>query len=236
MTLLYHPLLFIASDHREAEPWVARWESPRPLSLPVHWARAGKWQGRDMIAIANGVGTERAIAVVRAAQAAADRFAGVCSIGTGGALDPSLAVADIVVASSVAGDSISWPALDPHGPRSRSGPILTSPHIARTAKEKSNLSRSGVILVDMEAAGVAAAAHELAVPFYCVRVVSDLAGETFFIDFERFLMPDGRFDVQRVVLFAMAHPAKGFPELLRLQRRTSAAARRLGEFLAGCEF
>jgi adenosylhomocysteine nucleosidase len=233
---LSQPLLFIASDRREAQPWVAQWEDRHPLNLPVHWARAGTWRGRDAIAVANGVGVEMSTAAVHAAATVADRFAAICSIGTGGALDPSLAIGDIVVATSVQGDSAAWAALDPNGPLARSGLIRTNRHIARTAEEKSNLSRSGAILVDMEAAGVAAAADELAVPFYCVRVVSDLAGETFFIDFERFLMADGRFNVSRLVMFAMAHPAKGFPELLRLQRRTSAAANKLGHFLANCRF
>jgi hypothetical protein len=88
----------------------------------------------------------------------------------------------------------------------------------------------------MEAAAVAAVAQELAVPFYCVRVVSDLADETFFTDFERFLMPDGRFNVGRLVVDALSHPLRGLPELLRLQRRTAQAARQLGCFLENCNF
>ena len=74
--------------------------------------------------------------------------------------------------------------------------------------------------------------EEMAVPFYCVRVVSDLADEAFFIDFERCIMADGRFNVPRLVMQALAHPARGFPELLRLQRRTADAAKKLGDFLA----
>lgn len=88
----------------------------------------------------------------------------------------------------------------------------------------------------MEAAAVAAVAQELAVPFYCIRVVSDLANETFFIDFERFLMPDGRFNVARLVIAALIHPFKGMPELLRLQKRTAKAAQELGRFLENCTF
>src|SRR5580700_4500436 len=96
-----YPLLFIAADPREAEPWVARWEDLRSLNLPVHWARAGKWRGRDAIAIANGVGTKRAIAAVESTQTREHSVVGVCCIGTCGALDPSLAIADVVVASAV---------------------------------------------------------------------------------------------------------------------------------------
>src|SRR5665213_2896164 len=191
--IVYRPLLFIAADRREADPWVTNWDNPHPLSLPVHWARAGKWRNRDVIAIANGVGVQRATAAIEAARAFTEGFSGICS-------------------------------------------IRTSPHIARTSAEKKNLHDSGAIIVEMEAAGVAHVAQELAVPFYCVRVVSDLEQETFFFDFESFLTPDGRFHVPSLIMKALAHPVKGFSELLRLQRRTSEAAKQLGGFLAKCDF
>lgn len=230
------PLLFIASDRREAEPWVARWDNPRPLTLPVHWARTGKWRGREAIAVANGVGADRARAAVQAARTIASGFSAVVSIGTCGALDPSLAIADIIVASSVTDGQTIWPAQDPHGPPSPSGLVHSSPHIARTIEEKRKLRDSGAIIVEMEAAGVARAAQELDVPFYCIRAVSDLADESFFIDFENFLMPDGRFNIPGLAMHAMAHPIKGLSELLRLQSRTAEAAKQLGGFLADCHF
>lgn len=230
------PLIFVASDHREVEPWVSHWESSRSLDLPVHWARAGMWRGRDVIAIANGVGAHRAADAVAAAQAVAKGFSGICSIGTGGALDGSLALADVVVADAVTDGANTWAALDPHGPEAHLGLVYTSPHIARTVEEKRKLNQSGAILVEMEAAGVARGGSEMAVPFYCVRVVSDLADEAFFIDFERCIMAGGRFNVPRLVMQALAHPMRGLPELLRLQRRTADGAKKLGDFLADCKF
>jgi adenosylhomocysteine nucleosidase len=230
------PLIFVASDRREVEPWIARWESSRPVDLPVHWARAGTWRGRDVIAIANGVGAHRAADALQAAQVVAKGFSGICSIGTGGALDPSLVLADVIVANGVTDGATTWAAADPHGPPARTGLVYSSRHIARTAAEKRKLNQSRAILVEMEAAGVARVAEEMAVPFYCVRVVSDLADEAFFIDFESCIMADGRFNVPRLVMRAMAHPMRGFPELLRLQRRTADAAKKLGDFLADCKF
>jgi len=230
------PLIFVASDRREAERWVARWENPQSMDLPVHWARAGTWGGRDVIAVANGVGAHRAADAIAAAQVMAKGFSGICSIGTGGALDSSLTIADVIVGSSVTDGQKEWAAVDPHGPPARSGLVHSSAHIARTIEEKRKLNQSGAILVEMEAAGVARAAQELAVPFYCIRVVSDLADEAFFIDFESCIMPNGRFNVPRLVMQALAHPARGFPELLRLQRRTADAAKKLGNFLAECKF
>jgi adenosylhomocysteine nucleosidase len=233
---LTQPLLFIASDRREAEPWVAHWDDCRSLTLPVHWARAGKWRGRDVIVIANGVGRHRAAAAIEAARTITNSFSGICSIGTGGALDPSLAIADVIVATEVADADLTWLAADPRGPAARSGKIDSALHIARSSEEKKKLNRSGAILIEMEAAGVARLAHELAVPFYCIRVVSDLANETFVTDFENFLMPDGTFNVPRLIMYSLAHPVNGLWELLRLQRRTSKAARQLGGYLASCKF
>jgi adenosylhomocysteine nucleosidase len=230
------PLIFVASDRREAEPWVSHWENLRPTDLAVHWARAGTWRGRDAIAVANGVGAHRAADAVQAAQGIAKGFSGICSIGTGGALDRSLSLADVVIANAVTDGTTAWAALDPHGPGARLGLVYSSGHIARTIEEKRKLNQSGAILVEMEAAGVARVALEMAVPFYCVRVVSDLADEAFFIDFESCIMADGRFNVPRLVMQALAHPSHGFPELLRLQRRTADAAKKLGDFLADCNF
>ena len=229
-------LLFIASDRREAEPWTSRWDNVRKPDLPVHWARAGMWHGRRVMAIANGVGAHRAVAAIEAAQGISTGFSGICSIGTGGALDPSLDIADVIVATAVTNGDQTWSAAQPGGPASPSGLIYSGSKIARTSIQKANLRGTGALLIEMEAAGVAATAAQLAVPFYCVRVVSDRADETFFIDFEKFLMSDGRFNVSILLMYALAHPLKGFPELLRLQRRTSGAAKQLGEFLANCSF
>jgi adenosylhomocysteine nucleosidase len=230
------PFVFIASDRREAEPWVSRWEISRPMDLPVHWARAGTRKGQDVIAIANGVGASRASDAIRAAQAAVKGFSGICSVGTGGALDNALLLSDVVVATAVTNGQTTWAAVDPHGPPARSGVVYSSRHIARTVEEKRKLNQAGAILVEMEAAGIARVAQELAVPFYCIRVVSDLADEAFFIDFQRFIMADGRFNVPRLMVQALAHPVRGLPELLRLQRRTADAAKKLGSFLAECQF
>jgi len=189
-----------------------------------------------MLAIANGIGQERAGAAVKAAVSAAGNLSGVWSIGTAGALDPSLDIADVIAATAVTDGDRTWQANAPGGPPVRSGLVRTSQHIARTSVEKKNLHATGAIIVEMEAAAVARAASEMAVPFYCVRGVSDHANQTFFIDFESFFMPNGTLSVPRLVIYALAHPMDAFPELIRLQRRSSLAAKRLADFLAACHF
>jgi len=167
-------ILFVAAEPRECEPWVGHWSSVHPAKLPVHWARAGTWKGSDVMAIANGAGPERA----RAAVSAAPLPTAVCNIGFCGALDGSLRIGDIFVATEVRNGSRTYPAQDPHGSApGKAGPLASQPHIARTAAEKRRLRNSGAFAVEMEAAGVAGASERLNVPFYCIRAVSDLADE-----------------------------------------------------------
>jgi adenosylhomocysteine nucleosidase len=231
------PILFVAADPRELSDWVNRWENVSPVALAVNWARAGKWKGRAVAAIANGAGAERAFA----AAILAGNISAVCNTGFCGALDKRLNIGDVVVGTEVRNGTHTYPASLPGGPKSSSGPVMSIDHVAQTAEEKRSLRETGAatsmpIIVEMEAAGVARAAEDLGVPFYCVRAVSDLADETFANDFNAALTADGRFSVVRLVAGGLSSPQKRFGELLRLQRRTAVASKKLGEFLADCTF
>lgn len=227
------PMLFVAAERRELSGWVDRWDDVKPVSLAVHWARVGYWKGRKLAAIANGAGAERAFAAV----IVAGEVSAVCSIGFCGALEENLSIGDVVVATEVRNGAGSYPAIPPRAAPSASYVTVASiGHIAQTAGEKRNLRATGASVVEMEAAGVARACEDLDLPFYCIRAVSDVAEEDFANDFNAALTPDGRFSVPRLVAGALRSPAKRFGELLRLQRRTASAAKKLGEFLAACDF
>lgn len=232
-------LLFVAADPRECAGWVSHWEGVQPVSLPVNWARTGRWKGHDVMAIASGAGADRAFAAV----IVAPRPTAVCNIGFCGALDESLRVGDIVVAVEVRDQTgirtQTYETLVPGISQTRtvsSGAVVSIHHIARTAAEKRNLRATGASIVEMEAAGAARAAEDLGLPFYCIRAVSDLAGEDFENDFEAALGPDGRFSTVRLLKGALASPQKRFGELIRLQQRTVLASKNLGDFLADCTF
>lgn len=228
------PLVFIASDHRECTPWVAKWE-PRPApKLPVHWVRAGRWQGRDVIAIANGVGPERATLAVRAVENLSP--SAFVSIGTCGALDPSLKLGEVFVPTEIFGKDRKWTPRELSGPDAKRGALISVTRIAATASEKSKLRTTGALAVEMESDGVAGASDRLGVPFYCVRVVSDLAGQDFANDFNKVLMSDGRFNIPVLLLNAFARPLSRIPELYYLAQRTALASKNLGDFLALCSF
>jgi adenosylhomocysteine nucleosidase len=231
-------ILFVAAEPRECEPWVGHWDSVHAAKLPVHWARAGIWKGTEVLAIANGAGPERA----RAAVSAAPSPSAVCNIGFCGALDASLRIGDIFVATEVVetdgrNGSRTYRAQNPHGSAPRkAGALASQPRIACTAAEKLRLRNSGAFAVEMEAAGAAVASEKLNVPFYCIRAVSDLADEDFANDFNRYIMPDGRVNIARLLLGACASPIKRFGELILLSKRTKLASHNLGEFLADCNF
>ena len=231
------PVVFIAADPRECQPWVNRWEQIRTVALPVHWARAGKWMGRDVLALANGAGAERARAAVEAAPDAS----AICNIGFCGALDESLQPGDIFVATEVRNGTRTYNArgpraLNPGKIPAKSGILVSVPRVVETALAKRQLRNTGAFVVEMEAAAVARASEQLNVPFYCVRAVSDLANEDFANDFNRCFMPDGRINVARLILGALPSPVRRFGELIRLSRRTALASRNLGEFLGNCAF
>ena len=224
-------VLFVAAEARECEPFVRHWTEISDPRLPVRWARLGVWKGRKCVAVANGAGVERA----RAATAAVPQAMTVCSIGFCGAVESSLAIGDVFVASEVRNGSGRWPALRPRGPAAAEGPLQTVHHIVSGTREKQQIRATGCLVVEMEAAAVARASEEEGAAFYCVRSVSDLAGEDFLNDLNGCLRQDGSFDAARLVRGALASPRR-MAELIRLARRTSYAAKKLGDYLARCEF
>jgi adenosylhomocysteine nucleosidase len=226
------PLLFLAADPLECSDWVARWNEVRKVSLAVRWARAGKWKGMDVAAIANGAGAARAFAAV----VLAGDVSAVCNIGFCGALDEDLRVGDVFVATEIRSGSRTYAAIPPGGPAAPTGAVASIDHVAGTAAEKGSLRAGGASIVEMEAAGAAGAAEDLGVPFHCVRVVSDLAGEDFANDFNAALKADGSFSVARLAMGALASPGKRLTELIRLKHRAEMASKKLGEFLANCTF
>jgi hypothetical protein len=88
----------------------------------------------------------------------------------------------------------------------------------------------------MEAAGVAQRAQSLGLPFFCIKSVTDLAGETMANDFNAVLRSDGHFDTIKLLASSLRDPWVRLPELFRLRSRGLLAARSLGDFIADCRF
>lgn len=228
--------LFAGAGRREFSGLLRHCRSLRRLDWPVHWAVAAELHGGEIWIAANGAGPERGEALVRAA-AAAGALEAVVNAGFCGALDPALQVGDIVVADGIESAGVSFDTKLPvHSLKSTVGRVVSVPRVAQTAEEKRRLRASGAVAVEMEAAGMVRVVREYKIPLFCVRSVSDRAGEGFSLDLNGALRPDGRFDTLRLLRQAMARPAARFPELLRLSARSRVASRALGDFIAGCRF
>jgi adenosylhomocysteine nucleosidase len=235
-------ILFVAADRMEFPGILGHATAVRRVDLPVDWARAGALNGNETLLVANGVGHSRAAAASKAA-IAAFRPDAVVSTGYCGALSPKLKIADIVVATQVAAADAIYNARRPQGPTPdplsltfSSGSVHSISYVAQTAEQKRELAAHGSIAVEMEAAGVAAEATLRSLPFYCVRVVTDLAGETMANDFNKALRPDGHFATMSILRVALLDPANRLPELIRLRKRCMLASRALGEFFASNRF
>lgn len=222
---IVEPVLFVAADRREFDGFFRKdqvrlpWPLDFAAKVPCGWLLA-----------ANGAGPERSAEAVEVALKHGPVSA-IVSTGYCGALDRSLAAADLVVATDVNG----IPARQPVTKRKHAaGAVVSIDRVVQTAAEKARLRELGPIAVEMEAAGVAGAASRRGLPFYCVRVVTDRADETLAIDFNQARDARGRIRASRVVLEAMRRPWRGIPELLLLARRSRQASVALGEFLADC--
>ena len=210
-------VLFIAAEPRELHGFMKFWREVRPLRLPVYWSRAAVWKTKRVVGVANGAGRARA-----AGAAAAVPYKALCSVGFCGALDAALDIGDIVV-----GDASLQPrTAKPH----TVGRVATIDHIAQSVEEKKQLRAQGAVAVEMEAGAFQDTA------FYCIKSVSDLAGESFANDLNAALRPDGRISVATLLWNACRSPLARFGELNRLRVRSKIASNTLGEFLDTCEF
>jgi adenosylhomocysteine nucleosidase len=114
----------------------------------------------------------------------------------------------------------------------RRGTIATVDRVLGRADEKRELgARTGAIAVDMESAGAARAAIERGIPWLAIRTISDGLEDSLPFDFNVLADADGNVAYRRVILAALAHPAK-IPGLMRLGQRSALAANQLALLLS----
>jgi len=239
-------LLFVASDPMEfrgllAHATAVREAQSSELKKPVmaRWSRLAKLGSDEVLFVADGAGPDRAAAATDAGVKSFDAQA-IISTGFCGALSPELGIADLVSATSIEASDHTYmcamcdrpPSLSPARSVPHPGAIRSIPYIAQTAEQKRNLAANGAIAVEMEAAGIAARAESYGLPLYCIRAVTDLAGETLANDFNKALRLDGQFDTILILKGSLLHPLVRLPELFRLRKRCMRAAHVLGDFFA----
>jgi adenosylhomocysteine nucleosidase len=158
------------------------------------------------------------------------------SAGFAGALDPGLAVGDVLIPREV---------LESHGARLsidfelapsdhiKPGRLLTVDAIVQSAREKQALrDQSKADAVDMETAAVAALAAERRVRFLAVRAISDVADRDLPPEILSILGPTGGFRFGAAVGALWRKPAR-LGTLIALRDQAHLAARRLATVLQG---
>ena len=223
----------MAAERRELDGLLVHLNEVTKPDWPLDFVRVGRLNGRPVVLVANGPGPKLAgdaVDVVKQNQS----MDGLISTGFCGGLEPSLQVCDIFVATEVVGVA---PARTPASPRSfKTGKLLSIDRVVSTAQEKTQLGKGGADAVEMEASAVAARAKTYEIPFYAVRVVTDTCEESFPLDFNQMRSGDGHFSRARIVGAALRKPARLFPELIKLNKRTKRASEALGDFLADARF
>jgi len=231
-------VLLIAAEARELAGIRRRCRGEKRLRWPVRFARSAELGGRRWILVANGAGPALA---GEACEVAWNKQKADALISTGfcGALDPALMAGEVFVASRVESPD-GLVVLEARLPECRTstatGRLISADRVVRTAEEKAGLRALGGAAVEMEAAAVGLRASKWGVPFYCVRGVTDLAGEDLKLDFNAARAGDGHLSTAKILWAAACRPRPLAAELYRLRRRSRAAARALGEYLADCKF
>jgi adenosylhomocysteine nucleosidase len=166
----------------------------------------------------------------------------IVSAGFGGALDPSLALGDIILPREIVPPEPDAPRLRVDlelgpvvaarpGRRIQSGRLATVDHVIRTAAEKAALrERTGADVVDMETSAVAAVCHERSQPFFAVRVISDDATADLPPEVLTILGPTGSFRLGAAVGALWRRPAS-LKELWGLREAAIEASDRLAAVL-----
>ncbi len=236
-------ILYVASEAAELKPLANTLAALRKLKWPIDYAYEGIWESRRLLLAANGAGpklaahaVEVAIRAMMVAELSSSKLEAVVSTGWCGALDPGLREGQIVAATQVIDlttNEIFDCAKLATTESSVGGVLVSQDRIANDAAEKRRLASSGAVAVDMESAGVARRAQKAGLPFYCIKVVSDRADESFPFDLNRMRTQEGRIARGKIVSQGLTHPNQ-LPALFRLKRRTEEAARALGEFLVSC--
>ncbi len=229
-------VIFVAAEAHEFSGLIRRLRDAARLNWPVDFACVAQVNGERWILAANGPGRRLAGDAVDIAYRE-EKPDAVVSAGLCGALDPRFRIGQIVVASEIAAGDEKYSALAPAAAQPcECGVVVSIDRVAVSASDKSRLWQSGACAVEMEAGAVALRASKRGTPFYCVRAVSDLAGEDLPLDFNELRNGSGRFNRVRILQNAMRRPWARIPGLVRLGRNSWRAARALGDFLADCRF
>jgi hypothetical protein len=218
---MYPCILFAL--HREAAPFYRHFPGRRRLAA----APCPAWQCGPCLVLETGVGAEASLRALRWLVGSGAEVPGLVSAGFAGALDETYRVGDVIEASEVVDEEGGrWPTAG-----ARSGRVLTTTRLVGEPSEKRRLGeRFGAAAVDMESAHVVRFCAERAIPFCCVRAISDAVDTRLsprLVD----LLSGPRVRLGRLLAGLVRSPGM-VGELWRLARDTGTAARALAGVLS----
>ena len=204
-----------------------------------------RWEARTVLPsgpallAAHGPGRENASYAVRAI-CSSQPVTAVISTGFVGALDETLSLSDVFIATRVVQQEskLQYAVKLPVWSRVREpaqGSLLTVDEVVQTAHDRKELRSLGVSAVDMEASAVAAEAAARKLPFFCVRVVSDEADVSFPVDFNRARRSNGTFSEWRILSQALTRPSC-WNRLWQLKIDSDQASIALADFFSRAKF
>jgi adenosylhomocysteine nucleosidase len=207
----------IAAMPGELKPLVQGWKA---LTLPNASKGEAAWrgtlEGAECIAVCAGMGNQAAERACKIASQQASLTA-LVSIGWAGALSCGVQPGNAYVINEVI-DGVTterYATTQAVGDGNRVGlKLVTIDHVALPPEKRKIAEAFRAILVDMEAATVARYARARGLDFYCLKAVSDLAGEIL-PDFSQYTDPQGQLQLPALLAHVAIRP-RYWPALARL--------------------
>lgn len=216
-------IAIIAAMPGELMPFVRGWRHERRKTIHLwrHKHRDGEW-------IAACAGAGQAAATRALAEIEKDGpVDSILSVGWVGALAEDCRPGSVHHVSRVI-DARTGERFHADAPQAECV-LVTSPIVVNEAEKRRLAATYSARIVDMEAAGLARLAQMRAIPFICIKGVSDELTARL-PDLNRFLAPDGRFRLASFVLFAAIRPWH-WPALLRMGENSKKAAQSIAQSL-----
>ncbi len=218
------PIAFVCAMPMELRPLTKRLGLTK-VTLGGGPARVGTLDGRDVVAVVTGMGTQLATAGVERLLDAVTPVQ-VLVVGITGAVDDETPIGELVLPERVidqaSGREHAHVLL---GPGRVHGAMWTT-DVITTSDELPALRGRGVVSLDMETAAIAHACETRGVPWSVFRAISDRATDGS-VDDEVFHLSrqDGTPDPRAVARYVLRHPHR-IPRLVRMGKGAKLATER----------